>query len=129
MFGAWSGWLVLPVTIFLGGIAIWLLVEFIFSAVDADKTHQLPNFWLLGSSLAVLAIAFFSCVGYFTLQPNEARVLILFGAYRGTVRRSGWHWTNPLNSKLGLSLRLRTLQGERLKVNDKRGNPVEIAAL
>ncbi len=127
--GTSSGWLVLPVTIALGGIAIWLLVEFISSAIDADKTHALPNFWLLGGSLVVVAITIFSCFGYFSLQPNEGRVLILFGAYRGTVRRSGWHWTNPLNSKLGLSLRVRNLQGERLKVNDKRGNPIEIATI
>jgi len=67
--------------------------------------------------------------GYFTLQPNEARVLILFGAYRGTVRESGFHWTNPFMSKKRISLRSRNLNGERLKVNDKRGNPVEIAAV
>src|SRR5208337_3483208 len=56
-------------------------------------------------------------------------VLILFGSYRGTVRTSGWHWTNPLNSKRRLSLRARNLNGERLKVNDKRGNTIEIAAV
>ncbi len=76
-----------------------------------------------------LALALFVCYGFFTLQPNEARVLILFGAYRGTVRTSGWNWTNPLNTKLRISLRSRNLEGERLKVNDKRGNPVEIAAV
>jgi regulator of protease activity HflC (stomatin/prohibitin superfamily) len=102
--------------------------------------------------------------GFFTLQPNEARVLILFGAYRGTVRESGFYWGNPFYSngqpQLGMmaqiaeaqgrmaaakagaarparksasrhkiSLRARTLNGEKLKVNDKRGNPIEIAAI
>ena len=56
-------------------------------------------------------------------------MLILFGAYQGTVRHSGWHWTNPLNTKLRISLRARNLNGERLKVNDKRGNPIEIAVV
>ena len=56
-------------------------------------------------------------------------MLILFGAYRGTVRTSGWHWTNPLNSKLRLSLRSRNFTSEKLKVNDKRGNPIEIAVV
>ena len=74
-------------------------------------------------------LGLFTCFGYFTLQPNEGRVLILFGAYRGTVRHSGWHWTNPLNTKLRISLRLRNLSGEKLKVNDKRGNPIEIAVV
>jgi regulator of protease activity HflC (stomatin/prohibitin superfamily) len=103
--------------------------------------------------------------GFFTLQPNVARVLILFGAYKGTVRESGFHWGNPFYSNNAggstglsrlaemralaaakqrgeaapvpapqpsrnkISLRARTLNGERLKVNDKRGNPIEIAAI
>jgi regulator of protease activity HflC (stomatin/prohibitin superfamily) len=56
-------------------------------------------------------------------------VLILFGAYKGTVRTSGFHWTNPFNRKHKVSLRARNLNGERLKVNDKSGNPIEIAAV
>ena len=88
--------------------------------------------------------------GFFTLQPNEARVLVLFGAYRGTVRTSGFHWGNPFYSRGGMmavpkpdgsgmtmtlgrrykvSLRASNLNGEKLKVNDKRGNPIEIAAV
>ena len=55
--------------------------------------------------------------------------LTLFGAYRGTERRSGLHWTNPFYAKRRISLRARNLNGERLKVNDKRGNPIEIAAV
>jgi regulator of protease activity HflC (stomatin/prohibitin superfamily) len=87
-------------------------------------------------------------IGFFTLQPNEARVLLLFGAYKGTVRKSGFHWANPFysrNLKPGgpgpqapalpgcgrdkVSLRARTLNVVKLKVNDKRGNPIEIAAV
>jgi regulator of protease activity HflC (stomatin/prohibitin superfamily) len=68
-------------------------------------------------------------IGHFTLQPNQARVLMLFGDYRGTVRKSGFHWTNPFMTKKVISLRSRNLNGERLKVNDKRGNPIEIAAV
>jgi regulator of protease activity HflC (stomatin/prohibitin superfamily) len=82
--------------------------------------------------------------GYFTLQPNEARVLVLFGAYKGTVRSSGFWWANPFYARalgeapakpsLGsngskISLRVRNFNSEKLKVNDKRGNPVEIAAV
>lgn len=87
--------------------------------------------------------------GFFTLQPNEARVLILFGRYKGTVRKSGFFWVNPFYGKgrgfqaLGttaapsarlvvrnkLSLRARVLNGDPLKVNDKRGNPIEIGAI
>ena len=67
--------------------------------------------------------------GHFTLQPNEARVLTLFGTYVGTVRDSGFFWTNPFMTKTKLSLRTRNLESQRLKVNDKRGNPIEIAAV
>lgn len=70
-----------------------------------------------------------SCAGYFTLQPNEGRVLILFGSYQGSVRESGFHWTNPFNRKLRVSLRSRNFQSDKLKVNDKNGNPIEIAAV
>jgi regulator of protease activity HflC (stomatin/prohibitin superfamily) len=124
-----SGWAALPITIAIVLLGIGLFVGFILSAVEAEKMHQTPNFYLLVASILVLGLGLFSCGGYFTLQPNEARVLILFGAYRGTVRDSGWHWTNPLNTKLRISLRVRNLEGERLKVNDKRGNPVEIATI
>jgi len=123
-----SGWAILPVTILLFAIAIALLVFFTLSAVQA-KGGGLPNFWLLGGCALALTLAIFSCFGYFALQPNEGRVLILFGAYRGTVRDAGWRFTNPLNSKIRISLRARNLNGEKLKVNDKRGNPIEIAAV
>jgi regulator of protease activity HflC (stomatin/prohibitin superfamily) len=83
---------------------------------------------LVGSITTVVVGIVFLC-GHFTLQPNEARVLILFGDYQGTVRKSGFHWTNPFNSKLRVSLRSRNLEGARLKVNDKNGNPIEIAAV
>jgi len=105
---------------------MWMFVR---SAIAAESTRALPNFYLLGASVLVTGLGVFSCFGHFTLQPNEGRVLILFGAYRGTVRLPGWHWTNPLNTKKRISLRARNINGEKLKVNDKRGNPIEIAAV
>jgi regulator of protease activity HflC (stomatin/prohibitin superfamily) len=119
----------LPVVIGVFAIGIWLEVWFGISAYRASQEQDLPNFWVLGGGVLVLALGVFLCSGFFTLQPNEGRVLILFGSYRGTVRTSGWHWTNPLNSKLRLSLRSRNFTSEKLKVNDKRGNPIEIAVV
>lgn len=69
------------------------------------------------------------CGGFFTLQPNQAAVLILFGKYTGTETNSGFRWANPLLIKKKVSLRARNLNMETIKVNDLRGNPVEIAAV
>ncbi len=124
-----NGWVMLCVEIVIfcgGGALLWL---FIHAAIEADRMKTEPNFWLLVGSVLAIALGAFLCGGHFTLQPNEGRVLILFGSYRGTVRLPGWHWTNPLNTKKRISLRSRNLNGEKLKVNDKRGNPIEIAAV
>jgi regulator of protease activity HflC (stomatin/prohibitin superfamily) len=126
---AYNGWAMLAVTlaVFLGGAA--LLREFIYSAMEADQKHQAPNLYLLFGSMLVIGLGAFLCKGFFTLQPNEGLVVILFGAYRGTVREAGLHWTNPFYTRKRISLRAKNLNGDKLKVNDKRGNPIEIAAV
>ena len=73
--------------------------------------------------LAVLALA-----GLYMQQPNQSSILTLFGSYRGTDRATGLRWAIPFYGKRKISLRARNLVSERLKVNDKRGNPIEIAA-
>ena len=80
-------------------------------------------------AIVVLVAAILVLAGLYTLQPNEAAILQLFGAYRGTSRVPGLRATNPFYTRKKLSLRARNLNGDRLKVNDKRGNPVEIAAV
>jgi regulator of protease activity HflC (stomatin/prohibitin superfamily) len=67
--------------------------------------------------------------GVFTVSPNQGRVLQLFGAYRGTAREPGLRWANPFYTKRAVSLRVRNFETGKLKVNDKRGNPVEIASV
>ena len=67
--------------------------------------------------------------GFFIIEPNGSKVLLLFGRYIGTVKESGWWWANPFFSKRNISLRAHTLNGQRLKVNDSVGNPVEIATI
>jgi regulator of protease activity HflC (stomatin/prohibitin superfamily) len=77
--------------------------------------------------LSVLGV--FSLVGLYMLQPREAAILTLFGEYRGTDRSEGLRWANPLYTKRKISLRARNLNTPTLKVNDKRGNPVEIGVV
>lgn len=67
--------------------------------------------------------------GFFTLQPNKAMVLILFGAYKGTVKANGFFWVNPLMIKQKISLRVRNFENKPLKVNDKIGNPVMVGTI
>jgi regulator of protease activity HflC (stomatin/prohibitin superfamily) len=120
-----SGWLMLPINLALviGGFAatIWVIAL-------TDQQGGGTAWWLLATIPTAIVGIIFLC-GFFTLQPNEARVLILFGAYRGSVRDSGFFWANPFLTKLKISLRTRNMETQKLKVNDKRGNPIEIAAV
>ena len=138
----------------------WVMLALLLPSLAAD-------IWLLITTdppqkvifIVLIPVIVILLTGFFTLQPNEARVLVLFGAYKGTVRESGFHWGNPFYSNgaqslgaqlssardrsrsddrpaglrtLGrnkISLRARTLNGDKLKVNDKRGNPIEIGAV
>jgi regulator of protease activity HflC (stomatin/prohibitin superfamily) len=68
-------------------------------------------------------------VGLFTVNPNEAKVLQLFGKYVGTVKEAGFHWANPFFKKALISLRVRNFETEKTKVNDRDGNPIEIATV
>jgi len=69
------------------------------------------------------------CTGYLVLQPNEAKALVFFGQYVGTLRNEGFSWSIPLTAKHRVSLRVRNFTSETLKVNDLNGNPIEIAAV
>jgi len=77
----------------------------------------------------VLGLAAILSKGLFVLQPNESAVLLFFGSYQGTIRRTGLGWTNPFCRRMKISLRARNLVSETLKVNDRLGNPIEIAGI
>jgi len=156
-----------PIPVFNGWIMLMLLFALLIGnivlliniAAGLERGSAPPLLFFL--SILFFPVLIILMVGFFTLQPNEARVLVLFGKYCGTVRDSGFHWANPFFSngqggramghlaatinkleaaKTGtqpkrslsrnkISLRARTMNGEKLKVNDRRGNPIEIAAV
>jgi len=141
---ALKGWPMLLLT-----ILNWLAVPFYFAmAARLDFSGPL---WLVGVCLVITAL--FLSFGLFMVQPNEARVLILLGRYVGTVKRNGYYWANPFSvsrprvvvtvpedrkgqgpdirwhNPFRVSLRVRNFQTGTLKVNDQRGNPVEIGAV
>lgn len=80
----------------------------------------------VGVTIPLAILFILGCVGYFTQEPNVARVMIFFGKYKGTCKRVGFYWVNPFMSRKKLSLRIRNMDIDPIKVNDKIGNPVLI---
>jgi len=122
----WNGFITLAIGIALIALAIWELVH----SITAGRPSSVAG--LIGAILlfiALLVAGVICLAALFTVQPNEAAILQLFGSYRGTTRVAGLRGTNPFYTRRKISLRARNLNGERLKVNDKRGNPIEIAAV
>jgi hypothetical protein len=112
-----SGYLMVAV-----GLALIALAVFFFLNLGVAG----PVALLYAVPLMILGT--FVLAGLYMLQPNEAALLLLFGAYKGTDRADGLRWANPFYRKQKISLRAHNLASDRLKVNDKRGNPIEIAA-
>jgi len=117
----WNGFVMLAVGLAFLLAAVWQIV----SMVGAGR----PTLGAVGLVVLLFVLGVIALSGLYTLQPNTAAILQLFGDYRGTSRVPGLRFTNPFYSNRKLSLRARNLNGERLKVNDKRGNPIEIAAV
>lgn len=86
---------------------------------------MLKNPWFI----ALILFSFVLCVGFFFVYPNGSRVLTLFGEYKGTVKEHGFYWVNPFFVRKNISLRARNFDSERLKVNDKLGNPINISVI
>ncbi|MBK8631360.1 MAG: SPFH domain-containing protein [Sphingomonadales bacterium] len=126
---AWtiSGYILLLVAIALLAFDVLCIVQLASipeDQPDLDATALTSLFSLLGSIFAFVLIA----KGFFMLQPNQAAAITLFGSYRGTDRESGLRWVWPWMSKTKVSLRANNLISDKIKVNDLRGNPIEIAA-
>lgn len=102
-----------------------LLLEIIVLGIALFGLIALKNPW------AIILLIFFLVLlaGFYIVSPNHSKVLVLFGAYKGTVKKNGFFWTNPFYSKKGISLRARNFDSERVKVNDKVGNPILISVI
>ncbi len=121
-----SGWSILfsniiftliSIAIFIGGIVL-------LSQWDSNSGG-----YVLALGIILFLISFLLYFGFFTVEPNEAVVLILFGKYVGTEKSVGFRWANPFFTKKKISLRVRNFDSEKLKVNDQKGNPIEISAV
>ena len=114
-----SGWGIVGILLAIDLAALYG----IYLSVEADNPAGIMT------SIAVAVLAALMYPGLFIVNPNEGKVLQLFGAYMGTVREEGLRWANPLYTKKRVSLRIRNFESAKLKVNDNEGNPIEIAAV
>jgi len=114
-----SGWLMLLVLIVLAVAQIAMLI----SVIESEEAL------FIVVRLIVLFITIVSFAGLTVVNPNEAKVVQLFGRYKGSLKEQGLRWVNPLTSRRRVSLRVRNFESSKLKVNDHDGNPIEIAAV
>ncbi|HOC18712.1 MAG TPA: SPFH domain-containing protein [Vicinamibacterales bacterium] len=116
-----------------GWVALWILLSLLvlLGVLIVGEARQGPDAspWVVVLYSLVLSFVGFLLAGLFIVNPNEAKVLQLFGRYVGTVKVQGFRWANPLYTKRRISLRIRNFESGRLKVNDIEGNPIEIAAV
>ncbi len=105
---------------------IVLLLADIVWLIYAIQAHAV---WAIITAILAFIVLLVCLGGFFTVAPNEGKVLQFFGRYVGTVRDAGPRWANPFYSKTGVSLRVRNFESSKLKVNDLDGNPIEIAAV
>ncbi len=121
------GAIMLVVTFLVWGAFVASIVTLVRSSPDGGGPGNTPMQFV--AMTATILVGTLLMPGFFVVQPNMSRVLVLFGRYKGTVKQDGFYWANPFLSKTVVSLRAQTLNGERLKVNDAVGNPVEIACI
>jgi len=114
-----SGWLMLIVFLAIAIASVVMLI----AAARAGEVRQLI-LWIL-----VLLVSVLCLFGLTIVNPNEARVVQLFGKYKGSLKEQGLQWVNPLTMRRKVSLRVRNFESGKLKVNDHDGNPIEIAAV
>ena len=105
---------------------LWYLVAVLVPAGDAVDLLQIVGVLLFVVAGVIVGIGFY---GLTPVSPNEARAVVLFGRYRGTVHEQGLHWVNPFTVRRRISVRVRNFETAKLKVNDHDGNPIEIAAV
>jgi SPFH domain / Band 7 family len=114
-----SGWLFVFGFLVVLGFSIWMLVVAI-----SDRAGPAIVAWLLVEGVVIVCV-----FGFTVVNPNEAKVVQLFGVYKGSLKEQGFRWVNPLTLRRKVSLRVRNFESSRLKVNDQDGNPIEIAAV
>ncbi len=107
-------------------VMLALIVLEIYLIVFMANTENVKILWIF---LPMIFVIILVAIGFSVVQPNDSRVLILFGKYTGTIRDSGFWWVNPFTVRKRVSLRIRNFNSQKIKVNDLHGNPIEIGAV
>jgi len=107
-----NGYIVIAVLLIIGGIS--------------GYSFSIMNFAL---GISLIPVFFLIIIGLVIISPNSSKVLLLFGAYKGSIKKNGFFWVNPFYSRTTTSLRARNIESEKIKVNDKMGNPILISAI
>ncbi len=105
------------------------LVELVLLGLIAVYSHDIEGGVEIAIGIVCLVLFSLLIKGFFVVQPNEARALVFFGTYVGSLRKPGFWWSNPFTVKKHVLLRIRNFNSDKLKVNDSQGNPIEIAAV
>lgn len=120
---AFNGYAMLLVTLLVAVFSVYCVWQAVPPEGAAKGVKVAFAAILVGSIIATLFVA----IGFFMIQPNQAAVITLFGEYRGTVRKEGLQWVWPWMIKQKISVRAHNIHSDRVKINDLRGNPIEVA--
>ncbi len=115
----------IPMLIFNSLLLIAAVILFVWTVDNGNISSTFTTISVI-LSIVVFLWCIFAMAGFMQIEPNEARVMLFFGKYEGTVKENGFFWVNPFYSKKKLTLRARNLDAEPIKVNDKSGNPILI---
>ncbi|MEW6071499.1 MAG: SPFH domain-containing protein [Planctomycetota bacterium] len=117
-----SGWPLL-------GLLVLVEAAAVAATVAIARSPRIEPAWVLGAIIPGILFLVLMAPGFYLVNPNMSRVMVLFGEYRGTVNRPGFFWTNPFTMKHHVSLKAHNVASEKIKVNDLGGNPIEIGAV
>ena len=120
---AYNGYVMLALFAALAVLVLYLIIN----AIPPEGASKAVKIGFVGTLLLGSLSVLIGSIGFFMIQPNQAAVITLFGEYRGTVRKDGLHWVWPWMMKKKVSVRAHNIHSEKVKINDLRGNPIEIA--
>lgn len=120
---SYNGYVMLLILVALAAFALW----FVTGNVPPEEPTKFQKLAFIGVILSGSLLPLIMAIGFFMVQPNQAVVITLFGEYRGTSRKEGLQWVWPWMMKNKLSVRAHNIHSEKVKINDLRGNPIEVA--